>query len=94
MSRTFLISYDLGVPETASDYEKVIEHLKSYKHWSRPLQSVWLVVSDYGTTMSIRDRLSSLIDGNDKILVMDVTDDDWATRGIGQNITDWMNRHI
>ena len=46
MSKTFLISYDLGIPEGSEDYKKVTNYLKSFVIWARALQSLWFVSSD------------------------------------------------
>lgn len=92
--RTYLISYDLGVPEDSSDYGKVIKYIKSFTYWERPLQSLWFVISDNKSESDIRDDLQNLTDSNDKILVMDVTGDAWATARISNKITDWMKENI
>lgn len=91
--RTYLISYDLGIPETSFDYERIINYIKSLGDWAKPLKSQWFVVSSEDIK-SIRDGLKSLTDVNDKILVMDVTDDYWATERIGKEVTDWMHKNI
>ena len=94
MNRTFLISYDLGIPENSSDYEDVIEYIKSIGSWAKPLQSVWFVTSSTQTCESINDGLKELTDSNDKILVMDVTDDDWATCRLSKKVAEWMQNNI
>lgn len=94
MKKTYLISYDLGIPEDSSDYEEVIEYIKAFNLWARPLQSVWFVVSDDKSVSDIRSDLMSLTDSNDKILVIDVTDDNWATGRISSKINDWMKENI
>jgi hypothetical protein len=88
-----LISYDLGVPETSDDYKKIIAHIKSYGTWAKPLYSVWFIKTDK-TCAQVRDELNKLLDRNDKLLVMDVSEDDWATRSIDKEVTDWMKKHI
>lgn len=93
MKRTYLISYDLGMPETSTDYAKLISHIKSLGAWATPLKSQWFVVSEK-TTSEIRTNLKNFIDTNDKILVLDVTDDDWATWGIDKEVTSWMKNNI
>ena len=94
MNRTFLISYDLGIPENSSDYEDIIEYIKSIGSWAKPLQSVWLVTSSSKTCKDIRGSLKELTDSNDKILVMDVTDDDWAICRLSKKVTEWMHDNI
>lgn len=91
--RTYLISYDLGMPETSADYTKIIEYIKSLGTWAKPLKSQWFVVSSKSTS-EIRTALQNLVDSNDEILILDVTGDDWATYGISGDVTDWMNKNI
>lgn len=91
--KTYLISYDLGIPETSSDYEKIIEYIKSLGSWAKPLKSQWFVKSGK-ECKEIRDDLMSLTDKNDGILVMDVTDDNWGTSRIDSAVTDWMKQNI
>lgn len=91
--RTYLISYDLGVPETSEDYKSLIAHIKGFSLWAHLLYSVWLVKSGK-TAAQIRDEITSKIDANDKLLVIDVTGADWATRGVVADVTDWMKKNI
>lgn len=92
--RTHLISYDLGVPETSADYKRLIDHIKSIgSTWATPLKSQWLVVSSQ-TTAQIRDEITPLVDSNDKILVIEVTDDDWSSRNLPKEVTDWMTANM
>ena len=93
MKKTYLISYDLGSPETSADYEKLISHIKALGTWAKPLKSQWFVVSEK-TTAEIRTNLKALIDANDEILVLDVTGDDWATWGISTEVTEWMKNNL
>lgn len=91
--KTYLISYDLGVPEGSSDYEAIIKYIKSLGTWATPLKSQWFVVSSKSCS-EIRDGLKNTTDQNDKILVIDVTDDDWSTSNISIDVTSWMKENI
>jgi bifunctional pyridoxal-dependent enzyme with beta-cystathionase and maltose regulon repressor activities len=91
--KTYLISYDLGIPETSSDYEKIITYIKSLGNWAKPLKSQWFVVSGKNCS-EIRTALRELTDTNDKILVMEVTGDDWATARMSDELTTWMKNNI
>lgn len=91
--KTYLISYDLGIPETSSEYEKIINYIKSLGDWAKPLKSQWFVVSGEDIK-DIRNNLKSLTDSNDKILIMDVVGDNWATERISDKVTDWMHNNI
>lgn len=89
---TYLISYDLRVPETSEDYQRIISYIKSLGSWSKPLQSVWFVKTSISPS-DIRDGLKNQSDYNDGILVIDVTSD-WASYGISKEVTEWMKSHI
>lgn len=91
--KTYLISYDLGVPETSDDYKKLIAHIKSYSNWAKPLYSVWFVKTEK-TCAQVRDETMKYLDTNDKLLVMDVTGDDWGTKSIDKVVTEWMTANL
>lgn len=91
--KTFLISYDLIGPETRDDYVRLINHIKSFTFWAKPLKSLWLVKTDKGIA-EVRNELKQYADSNDKILVIDVTNANWATSNISSQITDWMKNNI
>ena len=91
--KTFLISYDLGVPETHSDYVSLSNYLKSlYTLWARPVKSVWIIKSDKDAAQ-IRDEIKLALDSNDKLIVVEISGN-WATYNISKEITDWMKNNI
>lgn len=90
---TLLISYDLVLPETYEDYKLLIQYIKSYSSWAKPLQSVWLVKTTK-TPGQVRDEIKAKIDSNDKVLVMDVTKTGWATFNVSKEVTDWMKENL
>jgi len=89
-SRTLLISYDLGGP--VRNYPLLFEQIKSYNGSAPVLESLWLVTTDK-TPATVRDELNAKMDANDKVLVMDVTNDAWATNFTDAN-TEWMHKHV
>jgi hypothetical protein len=91
--KTYLISYDLRVPETSEDYKKLIDHIKSYNSWATPLKSVWFITTS-SSVSQVRDDIKSRTDVNDGLLVMDVTGSNWGTIGVGIEVTDWMKENI
>ena len=91
MSRTFLIAYDLN--KGSSEYLRLIKEIKELGSWAKPLESTFFVVSSL-TASDIRDHLNKFIDSNDELLVMDVTDDDWATHGVHKNVANWMKNNV
>lgn len=90
--KTFLISYDLGLPETRQDYINLISHIKSYARWAKPLYSVWFIKSEK-TAGQIRDELKGFLDANDKLLVVEITKH-WGTFGVSKDVTDWMKNNL
>ena len=46
------------------------------------------------TTGQVRDAIKDYLDSNDKLLVIEVTNADWATTRIGKEITDWMKKNL
>lgn len=90
---TYLISYDLGSPEGSNDYRKVISYIESFVSWAKPLKSQYFVTSSKSAG-DIRSELRAITDSNDKILVIDVGGDGWATSNIGASVTNWMKANI
>lgn len=91
--KTFLISYDLGVPESHSDYIALSDFLKSqYSTWARPVKSVWLIKSDQNAAQ-IRDNIKKFLDTNDKLIVVEMSGN-WGTYNISKEVTDWMKNNI
>lgn len=90
--KTYLISYDLIRPETLSDYIRLFNTIKSARFWAKPLLSVWLVKTTLSSAQ-IRDELRKVIDANDKILVIEVTNS-WASYNLPKEVTEWMQQGL
>jgi hypothetical protein len=91
--KTYLISYDLGVPEAHSDYIILSDHIKSlYLTWARPVKSVW-VIKSIKSAGEIRDEIKTVLDSNDKLIVVELSKT-WGTYNISKDITDWMKNNI
>lgn len=88
-----LISYDLRVPETSDDYKRLITYIKSFSLWAKPLYSVWFVKTSK-TCSQVRDEIKRETDANDRALVIEVTDADWATSNVDTEVTDWMKKNL
>lgn len=91
--KTYLISYDLRIPETSEDYKKLIAYIKTYGTYAKPLLSLWFIKTNK-TVSVVRDEIKSETDFNDAILVIDVTNSNWGTSGVTKPNTDWMKAHI
>jgi len=92
--KVFLISYDLGVPETSADYKKIADYIDTFPNWMKPLKSQWFVVSQNKDAAQINRELESLTDSNDKILVLEVTNDDWASYHLGDERNNWLKNNL
>jgi hypothetical protein len=87
---TLMVGYDLNKPD--QDYEKLIDYLKSLGTWWHHLDSTWLVVTNM-SAKELRDKLKTLIGAADELLVMDVTDDIWATAGFTDKANNWLQQN-
>lgn len=91
--KKFLISYDLGVPETHSDYTALAIHIKSLcESWARPVKSVWIITT-LKDAAQIRDEIKLVLDSNDKLIVVELSGD-WGTYNISKEVTDWMRNNL
>lgn len=88
---TILISYDLRAP--GKDYSKLWEHLKSYPCWARPLESFWLIKTDY-TPSQVFDAVAKHVDQNDKIFVIDVTSRAATWINIPDDVSEWIKSNL
>jgi hypothetical protein len=72
MKKTYLISYDLHKPER--NYPKVEGGIKKLKPHRHPLESTWLVKSDW-TTKELKEYMTHYVDDHDSFLVVEVAGD-------------------
>ena len=91
--KTYLISYDLRIPETSEDYSRLIDFIKSYNYWAKPLKSVWFIKTNK-TVNEVRDEIKNVTDQNDGFFVIEVTGSDWATFGINNEVTNWLKSNL
>lgn len=85
-----IISYDLGSPESSSDYEELIKYIKGLGAWANPLYSVWLVDTNK-TSSQIRDSAKSYLDDNDRLFVANWNPGSgWASFSLSRYVTDWL----
>ena len=91
--KTILVSYDLRTPETSADYKKLHEYLQGFSRWAKPLYSQYLIVTEK-TVSTVLDEVESLVDNNDKVLVLDVSGSGWATINLGAKVNEWMKVNI
>lgn len=69
----YMITYDLNKP--GQNYDKLYESIVNTSNgtWCHFLDSTWLICSSL-TPSSIVKQLSEHLDGNDKLMVFEVTD--------------------
>ena len=75
MTKTFLVTYDLKRP--GQNYSDLYDAIKSEGDWQHPLESIWAVKT--GTSVSagtLYKRLRPLIDENDSLFIVEITDQD------------------
>ena len=90
--KTFLITYDLSGP--GRNYSALIEAIKRISGtWARPVQSTWIVVGNI-TPIKIRETLKEYLDGNDKLLVLEVSATNWAALNTAPDVSDWLRRQV
>lgn len=65
--------------------------METFADRTKPLQTVYLV-STYKTAGSIRDEIKSLVDTNDKVLVIKIDASVWGTFNL-PNTGTWLNSH-
>lgn len=90
---TYLIAYDLKAPEDSTSYFELIQYIKSFSLWAKPEQSLWLVKSSL-TVDVVRTNIRQRLDNNDKLVVIDVTNSNWATYGISSKVNEWMQSNL
>ncbi len=87
--KIYLISYSLffGTPEF-----KIIEAIKRYSYWARPLETVWLIKT-FSLKQDIINSLRSCVGPLDKILVIEITKD-WISLNLSNEVVNWMKTEI
>lgn len=84
--KNFVISYDLIGPNR--DYNSLYDAIKDYGTYAKVTESLWIISSN-STSASIRDDLKSVLDENDKLIVLQLQGN-WATSNIPEDVNDWL----
>lgn len=90
--RTLLILYDLRTP--GKDYSKLWEYLKSYGNFAKPLESFWLVRTNYSAEQVRNLIIGNYVDQNDRIFVIDVTARASAWKNISAAVVSWIGSSL
>jgi len=85
-----LVGYDLN--KTGQDYSQLIERLKEFPGWCRPVDSTW-IVSTTSTVKDVRDDLMKYIDSNDDLIVVGLSGN-WATYGLSPTVNEWLENNV
>jgi hypothetical protein len=87
-----LIGYDLN--KAGKDYNNLISAIKGLStDWWHCLDSTWIIKTQL-STVQVRDALASHIDGNDELLVVDITGDAAAWTGFDTNCSNWLKNNL
>jgi len=90
--KTLLIGYDLN--KAGQNYDDLIKTIKEIAGtWLHNLDSTWLITSNLSCS-EVRAKLGKHIDANDELMVLDVTHDDWATRGFSAVANKWLEDNV
>jgi CRISPR/Cas system-associated endoribonuclease Cas2 len=86
----YIVTYDLKSPnDTAEDYERVIDGLKSrYGNWCHVEKSVW-IVSTTESASEVRDNIKALLNASDVLFVARLSGN-WASFNLSSKRTDWL----
>jgi hypothetical protein len=86
-----MISYDLRLPESSSDYADLITEIKR-DPWCRPMASLWLIRTDQKPADTVA-RLWRQMDVNDRLLVVDISGDLMSWQGLAPEVTRWIHEN-
>lgn len=81
-----LVGYDL---KSGQDYKPLIAKLKSYPNWWHWLDSTWIIKVNKGV-VELRDELLHFTYVGDRLLVVEVTGDHWASY-ITEEANSWLD---
>lgn len=89
---TLLFGYDLN--RAGQDYSGLIADIKAtFPTFWHCLDSTWIVQTTL-TTVQLRDWLWARMDGNDEVLVVDITGRSAAWNGFDQDCSNWLSSNL
>ena len=74
--------------EEGGFYVNFFNHIKSFQLWARPLKSIWLIKTT-SDRQQVMNYLQPTLAFNDKLLIIQVTDD-WIALRLPDTIVKWM----
>lgn len=87
VSNNLHISYDLIA--AGQNYAAVIERVKQLGNWAKINQSFWYVNSTFTSTQA-RDHIKPVLDSNDKLYVVDSTNNEAAWLGLPTDVVSFV----
>lgn len=88
---TLLVTYQLD--NSNETYVLIRDRLKEFPNWAKPFPKVWIIRTSYSAG-KVRNLLSSVISEKGAIIVINITDCNWATFKIDDDILAWMKENI
>lgn len=85
MANNLHVSYDLNSP--GQNYDAVIDRIKQLGSWAKIHYSFWYVDSTYTPTQAV-DHIKPALDANDRVYVVDATNNVAAWNTLPQNVSD------
>ena len=89
---SYMITYDLSQP--GRNYPKLYDTIKEISGtWAHVAESAWIVETKKESSTSIRDKVKSSMDNNDKIIVCKLTGEG-AWYGLTKNQSAWLKTNL
>lgn len=89
MANNLHVSYDLYNP--GQNYERVFERIKSLGTWAKVHQSFWYVNSSLTPAQAV-EHIKPALDANDKVYVVDATNNVAAWNTLPADVADLIKR--
>ncbi len=89
MQKVYIVTYDLSKP--GQDYSGLAQQIKACGGWRHVLESTWIVATDM-TAQQLHSKLKDCVDRNDKMLIIEVTDNYHGQLNIKD--WDWLHRQL
>jgi hypothetical protein len=90
VTKTIQIHYCLKSP--GGDYTAIGEYIKRLGAWAHVHESLWFAHTSKSVSQ-VRDELMQVVRPGDRVIVLDVTGDWWATN-FNDEIVAWMHQHM
>lgn len=87
MANNLFVSYDLINP--GQNYGAVIDAVKGLGEWAKVHKSLWYVNSSYSAS-DAHDVVRTEMDQNDKLLVIDATNNNAAWTNLSDEVSDFI----